>query len=61
MTIADIAVTFKVTKTTVQNWIMRGTITGRKVGKNRYFTYDEVKQALGDYGWDKRLTGESWL
>lgn len=51
MTIADIAEKFQVTKTTVQNWIRRGTITGNKVGKNRYFTNEEVATALKYHGW----------
>lgn len=51
MTIADIAEKFQVTKTTVQNWIRRGTITGNRVGKNRYFTREEVITALNHHGW----------
>ena len=51
MTIADVAKKFKVTKTTVQNWIRRGTITGRRLGKNRYFSYEEVAGALAQNGW----------
>jgi excisionase family DNA binding protein len=42
-TIADIAKRFKVSKTTVHNWIRRGIIRGIRVGKNRYFTEDEIR------------------
>ena len=52
MTIADVAKKLKVTKTTVQNWIRRGTITGNKIGKNRYFTSEEVNNALKGHGWN---------
>jgi DNA-directed RNA polymerase specialized sigma24 family protein len=49
--ICDIAKRFKVTKSTIHNWINRGLITGRKLGKNRYFTEQEVIDALTSYGW----------
>lgn len=42
-TIGDIAKRFKVSKATIHNWIRRGVIKGIKVGKNRYFTEDEIK------------------
>jgi excisionase family DNA binding protein len=42
-TIADIAKRFKVSKATVHNWMQKGTIRGVKVGKNRYFTEDEIR------------------
>jgi len=53
LTIPDIAKRFKVTKATIHNWIKREIITGTKVGKNRYFTEDEVKEALLKYGFIK--------
>jgi len=55
LTIAQIAKKFQVTKTTVHNWKTRGLIVGHKLGKNRYYTEDEVKDALLRYGWDSRL------
>lgn len=45
-TIADICKRFKVTKTTIHNWINRGIIKGVKVGKNRYFTEEEINNIL---------------
>ena len=42
-TIGDIANRFKVSKATVHNWMARGIIKGVKVGKNRYFTEDEIQ------------------
>lgn len=42
-TIADIAKRFKVCKQTVHNWMNSGIIRGTKVGKNRYFTEDEIR------------------
>jgi excisionase family DNA binding protein len=53
LTIGDVAKRFKVTKATVHNWINRGIITGMKVGKNRYFTEEEVKKALTKYGFNR--------
>jgi len=43
LTIGDIAKRFKVSKATVHNWMARGIIKGVKVGKNRYFTEDEIQ------------------
>ena len=51
LTISDVAKMFKVSKTTIQNWIKRGTLTGHKVSKNRYFTHEEVTKALEFFGW----------
>jgi hypothetical protein len=42
-TIPDIAKRFKVSKATVHNWINRGIVRGVKVGKNRYFTEEEIR------------------
>ncbi len=42
-TIGDVAKRFKVSKATVHNWLHRGIIKGIKVGKNRYFTEDEIQ------------------
>jgi excisionase family DNA binding protein len=53
MKIADISKRFKVSKQTIHNWINRGIITGNKTGKNRYFTEEEVRQALTKYGFSK--------
>ncbi|MGN6638406.1 MAG: helix-turn-helix domain-containing protein [Mucilaginibacter sp.] len=53
MTIQDICDRFSVCKGTVHNWKNRGLIVGKKVGKNRYFTEDEVRGALNQYGWSK--------
>ena len=53
LTIDDIAKRFKVCKATVHNWINRGIIIGMKVGKNRYFTEEEVRAALTKYGYNK--------
>jgi excisionase family DNA binding protein len=46
LTIADIAKKFKVSKATIHNWLNRGIIQGVKVGKNRYFTEDEIADIL---------------
>ena len=54
LTIADLAKRFKVCKATVHNWINEGIITGKKVGKNRYFTEEEVRAALTKYGYNKK-------
>jgi len=54
LNIDEIAKRFKVCKATIHNWINRGIITGNKLGKNRFFTYDEVRAALKQYGFDKR-------
>ena len=43
LTIGDIAKRFKVSKATVHNWMGRGIIKGVKVGKNRYYTEDEIQ------------------
>ena len=56
LTINDIARQFKVCKATIHNWKNRGTITGNKVGKNRYFTYEEVRDALRKHGFEKANT-----
>ena len=53
MKIADISKRFKVSKQTIHNWINRKIITGHKTGKNRYFTEEEVRQALTKYGFSK--------
>jgi excisionase family DNA binding protein len=51
LTIGDVAKRFQVCKATVHNWIDRGVITGFKVGKNRYFTEEEVRNSLIRYGY----------
>jgi transposase-like protein len=55
LTISQIAKKFQVTKTTIHNWRTRGLIVGHKVGKNRYYTEDEVNEALLRYGWESKL------
>jgi hypothetical protein len=55
LNINGIAVRFGVCKATIHNWINRGIITGYKVGKNRYFTYEEVGAALSKHNFDKYL------
>lgn len=42
-TIGDISKRFKVSKATVHNWLNRGIVKGVKVGKNRYFTEEEIQ------------------
>lgn len=54
LNIEDIAKRFKVCKATIHNWLNQGIITGKKVGKNRYFTEEEVSKALKKYGFDKQ-------
>jgi hypothetical protein len=54
MTISDVVKRFKICKATLHNWIKRGTITGNKVGKNRYFTEDEVREAIKKYGFERQ-------
>ena len=56
LTIGEIATRFKVTKTTIHNWRVRGLIVGRKLGKNRYYTEAEVSEALEKHGWGDRLS-----
>ena len=46
LTIADVARRFKVSKATIHNWLNRGIIKGVKVGKNRYFTEDEIQNVI---------------
>lgn len=59
LTIEDIARKFSVTKATVHNWKNKGSIVGKKFGKNRYFTEDEVRTSMAKFGyskqWDNRL------
>ncbi|GAC1562718.1 MAG: hypothetical protein NVS3B13_36050 [Mucilaginibacter sp.] len=55
MTITEVSEKFKVTKTTIQNWRRRELIVGTKIGKNRYFTHEEINAALKKYGWHCRL------
>jgi len=55
LTIPQIAKKFQVTKTTIHNWRTRGLIVGHKLGKNRYYTEDEVNEALLRYGWESKL------
>ena len=45
-TIADIAIRFKVSKATVHNWLNQGLLSGLKVGKNRYFTEEEIRRVI---------------
>ena len=54
LTIEDIARKFKVTKATVHNWKKRGSIIGQKLGKNRYFTEEEVRKSLAKEGFTKQ-------
>lgn len=54
LTITDIAQKFKVTKATVHNWMNRGSIEGRKFGKNRYFTEEEVRKSMAKFGYSKQ-------
>ena len=57
LTISDIANKFSVSKTTVHNWRRRKIIIGRTVGKNRYFTEDEVQAALDWQTWKGNIPG----
>ena len=42
LTIGELAVRFKVSKATIHNWMAKGIVKGVKVGKNRYFTENEI-------------------
>jgi hypothetical protein len=55
LTIGDIAKKLKVTKATIHNWRRRGLIVGRKIGKSRYYTEQELNEALSQYGWKEKL------
>jgi len=46
LSIQEVAVRFKVTKATIHNWIKRGIITGKKMGKGRYFDEKEVRDSI---------------
>lgn len=54
LTIEDIARKFQVTKATIHNWMKKGSIVGKKFGKNRYFTEDEVRKSMAKYGFTKQ-------
>jgi excisionase family DNA binding protein len=54
LTINDIAKKFKVSKATVHNWMNKGSITGQKFGKNRYFTEEEVQKSMAKFGYSKQ-------
>ena len=49
--IGGIAKMFNVTKTTIHNWRRRGLIVGEKMLKGRFFTEQEVRDALKGGGW----------
>ncbi len=53
LSIQDLATKFQVSKATVHNWINRGIITGKKLGKGRFFDEMEVKKALDKYNFTK--------
>ena len=44
-TINEVCEMFHITPATVHNWRKRGWIVGSRVGKNRYFTREELDQA----------------
>lgn len=48
-TINDICAMLKVTPATLHNWKKQGLLTGCRLGKNRYFTKQEVEQAMTKY------------
>ncbi|WP_428330557.1 helix-turn-helix domain-containing protein [Mucilaginibacter sp.] len=54
LTIEDIARKFQVTKATVHNWKNKGSIVGKKFGKNRYFTEEEVRKSMAKFGFSKQ-------
>jgi hypothetical protein len=59
LTIEDISKKFKVTKATIHNWMNKGSIVGKKFGKNRYFSLKEVKASLEKYNYDKLWEGRT--
>lgn len=48
--IGELAAHFKKSKQTVHNWRKAGIITGKKMGKGRYFSVREVEETLNRYG-----------
>lgn len=59
LTIDDIAKKFQVSKATVHNWKNKGSIVGKKFGKNRYFTQTEVRESMARYGYSKQWEGRT--
>lgn len=47
--IKDICAMFKITPQTFHNWRNRGWIIGRKMGKSRFFTKEEVELAMNNH------------
>jgi transcriptional antiterminator len=52
--IGELAEKFKVSKQTVHNWIKRRIITGKKMGKGRFFSVREVEESLEKTGFRHR-------
>lgn len=52
--IGELAEKFKVSKQTVHNWIKRRIITGKKMGKGRFFSVREVEESLEKKGFRHR-------
>jgi excisionase family DNA binding protein len=48
LNIQQIADRFEVSKATVHNWMKRGSISGFKMGKGRFFHLDEVEKSLAN-------------
>jgi len=48
-TISEICEMFKITPATVHNWKKRGWLIGSRLGKNRYFTREEIDRAMRLY------------
>ncbi|SDM99605.1 DNA binding domain-containing protein, excisionase family [Daejeonella rubra] len=51
LTIKELAEKLKVTKATIHNYLKKGLITGEKMGKNRYFEFRKVLEAMKKYGY----------
>ena len=47
--IKDICAMFKITPQTLHNWKNRGWISGTRMGKSRFFTKEEVEQAMANF------------
>lgn len=45
-TIGEICEMFRITPATVHNWKKRGWLVGKRLGKNRYFSRQEVDEAM---------------
>ncbi|WP_198170103.1 helix-turn-helix domain-containing protein [Mucilaginibacter arboris] len=52
--IGELAAKFTVSKQTVHNWIKRRIITGKKMGKGRFFSVREVEESLEKKGFRHR-------